>query len=81
MFRRKGKHVPREDISGQLTHDRLKQSCEQKNELALPSFKQVGHCKVPAASAQAIPAQIVSVRGLVGASVVAILVVGGVNVG
>jgi hypothetical protein len=41
----------------------------------------VGHCKVPAASAQATPAQIVLVRGLVGASVVAILVVGGCECG
>jgi len=51
------------------THERLKQSCVQKKALALPSLRQVGHCSVPAAFAQATPAQNFLVREEEGAVV------------
>ncbi len=47
----------RPEETDELTQDRLKQSCEQKNDLLLPSFRQAGHCKDPAGFAQATPTQ------------------------
>ena len=67
------------------TQDRLKQSCEQKKALALPSLRQAGHCSVPAAFAQVTPAQNFlvgeedAVEGAAAVDIVAVVVVLGTS--